>query len=62
VVGDGGGAPNRFDGVVSRDRFLGAVRRYDLTIGESIICGETGFRGPIDAVSIRPEHVRLLPE
>jgi len=52
---------NRFTGRIVRDRFLGAVRRYDLAIENSVILGQTGTRGPIDAVSIRPEHVRLLP-
>lgn len=52
---------NRFQGSIVRDRFLGAVRRYDLAIGDSVIRGQTGVRGPIESVSIRPEHIRLLP-
>jgi putative spermidine/putrescine transport system ATP-binding protein len=57
---DGGAAV--FEGTLVRDRFLGAVRRYDLRIGDAVIRGETGFRGPIEVVSIRPEHVLLLPQ
>lgn len=62
AVDDGGDTPNRFAGTVTRDRFLGAVRRYDLAIGDSIIRGETGIRGPIESVSIRPEDIRLLAD
>jgi len=54
---DGG---NSFSGRVVRDRFLGAVRRYDLAVADSIIFGETGRRGRIDSVHIEPEHVQLL--
>ncbi len=55
-------AVNVFEGRLVRDRFLGAVRRYDLAVGDSVILGETNRRDAIHAVSIRPEHVRLLPE
>jgi len=60
-VGAGQVPVNTFAGTVVRDRFLGAVRRYDLAIEDSVILGETGIRGSIDIVSIRPEDVRLLP-
>jgi len=62
AVGAADGVPNRFDGAIVRDRFLGAVRRYDLAVGDMVIRGQTGVRGPIDTVSIRPEHVRLLAD
>lgn len=55
------GGENAFAGSIVRDRFLGAVRRYDIAVGDQIILGETGLRGPIETVSIRPEHVRLMP-
>lgn len=61
-VGVDRSAANTFTGNVVRDRFLGAVRRYDLAIGDSVILGETGIRGTIEVVSIRPEDVRLLPD
>ncbi len=57
---DGGAAV--FEGSLVRDRFLGAMRRYDLAVGDAVIRGQTGFRGAIDAVSIRPEHILLLPQ
>ncbi|MBL0712638.1 MAG: hypothetical protein JJV98_02950 [Desulfosarcina sp.] len=61
TVGHANDPINLFKGKIVRDRFLGAVRRYDLSIQDSVILGQTGIRGRIDAVSIRPEHVRLLP-
>jgi putative spermidine/putrescine transport system ATP-binding protein len=51
---------NVFSGKIIRDRFLGAVRRYDLSVGGAVILGQTGIRGEIDVVSISPEHIRLL--
>jgi putative spermidine/putrescine transport system ATP-binding protein len=61
TVGQTDAPVNLFRGQIVRDRFLGAVRRYDLSVDDSVILGQTGIRGRIDAVSIRPEHVRLLP-
>jgi len=61
-VGGGDSESNTFEGQIARDRFLGAVRRYDLAVGDAIILGQTGHRGTIEAVSIRPEHVQLLPD
>ncbi len=61
-IGTDGAVANTFRGNIVRDRFLGAVRRYDLAIGPSVILGETGFRGAIEAVNIRPEDIRLLPD
>ncbi|MBE0531170.1 MAG: ABC transporter ATP-binding protein [Rhodospirillales bacterium] len=61
MVGIADGIPNRFAGTIVRDRFLGAVRRYDLAVGGLVIRGQTGIRDPIETVSIRPEHIRLLP-
>ncbi|WP_300670883.1 ABC transporter ATP-binding protein [Desulfoluna sp.] len=52
---------NALTGAVVRDRFLGAIRRFDLSVGPSLVLGQTGIRGPIDSINIRPEHVRLLP-
>lgn len=51
---------NQFAGSIIRDRFLGAVRRYDLAVGESVILGQTGDRTDIESVYIAPENVRLL--
>jgi putative spermidine/putrescine transport system ATP-binding protein len=52
---------NHFAGDVVRDRFLGAVRCFDLAVGSSIILGQTNNRSPISSISIEPEHVRILP-
>jgi putative spermidine/putrescine transport system ATP-binding protein len=61
VVDPSPGALNRFAGRLVRDRFLGAVRRFDLDVGGATIQGETAHRGEIAAVLIPPEDVRLLP-
>ncbi|MCP1337687.1 ABC transporter ATP-binding protein [Futiania mangrovi] len=55
------GAANLFDGMLDHDRFLGAVRRFDLAVAGGKIRGETRNRDALTAVSIPPEHVRLLP-
>lgn len=60
-IGQAGDDVNVFRGNIIRDRFLGAIRRYDLTVDESVILGQTGVRGEIDAVRIPPESIRLLP-
>ncbi len=60
-IEDAADGENTFAGRLMRDRFLGAVRRYDIAVGDEVILGETGRRGPIEAVSIKPEHVRLMP-
>ena len=60
TVGQSKDEINVFIGNIIRDRFLGAVRRYDLAVGESVILGQTGIRGEIGVVSIPPEHIRLL--
>ncbi|WP_417811597.1 ABC transporter ATP-binding protein [Thalassospira alkalitolerans] len=52
---------NRFNGTLTQDRFLGAVRRYDLVVGDGVITGETGYRGIISGVTISPDDVRVLP-
>ena len=62
AVGSAPDGVNSFQGRIIRDRFLGAVRRYDLAVGEAIIRGETGHRGAIDSIHIRPEHVQLLAQ
>lgn len=51
---------NYFSGDLVQDRFLGAMRRYDIAVGDQIITGETGYRGTVAGVSIAPEQVRLL--
>ncbi len=53
---------NTFTGELTRDRFLGSVRRFDLAVPGGVITGETSATGPITNVHIPPVHVRLLPE
>ncbi|MCC9623873.1 ABC transporter ATP-binding protein [Thalassospira sp. MA62] len=51
---------NSYRGDLVQDRFLGAVRRYDIALGNQIITGETGYRGTVSGVSIEPDQVRIL--
>lgn len=55
-------ATNRFAGRILRDRFLGAVRRVDIALGDSVILLETAGRDPFDAIHIPPEQVQLLTD
>lgn len=51
---------NHFRGDLVRDRFLGAVRRYDIAVGDQIITGETAYRGTISGASIASDAIRIL--
>lgn len=56
--------PNSFSGISQTDIFLGALRRYELTIpGCDGVCikGETTSREDITRISIHPHNIRLLP-
>ncbi len=55
-----GAAVNVFSGTPATDRFLGSTRRLDLAVGEGSIRVETRIREAVTAVSISPEHIRLL--
>lgn len=57
------GFPNVFEGAVSTDTFLGAVRRYWFSVGESgaTIQGESSIRAEFSCIGIDPESIRLLP-
>lgn len=57
----GPGGVNSFACRVTRDRFLGPVRRFDADLGAATVLGETSERGAIPAIQIPPEHVQLLP-
>jgi putative spermidine/putrescine transport system ATP-binding protein len=59
-LGPDTGGVNVFRGRLRRDRFLGAVRRFDLEVPGGAITGETGERGEVDAVHVPPVHVQLL--
>jgi putative spermidine/putrescine transport system ATP-binding protein len=62
ALGHGDGGENSFDCRITRDRFFGAIRRYDAIIGDQgTLLGETGERGDITAVHIPARHVQLLP-
>jgi putative spermidine/putrescine transport system ATP-binding protein len=52
---------NQLQGTISKDRFLGAIRRFDLEVAGGMVQGETTIRDPICMVSIPPEAIRLLP-
>jgi putative spermidine/putrescine transport system ATP-binding protein len=58
----GRGPVNTLSGTIARDRFLGALRRFDLAVGSGHIAGETAESGPVTDVHVDPVHVRILPE
>jgi putative spermidine/putrescine transport system ATP-binding protein len=59
-LGAGPGGANTFRGRVVRDRFLGAIRRYDLEVTGGTIAGETSEAGAIDVVHIPPDRVQVI--
>ncbi|WP_341898039.1 ABC transporter ATP-binding protein [Ferrovibrio terrae] len=60
-LGAAGDGINGFSGAVVRDRYLGALRRFDLSIPGGVIAGETASAEPVTAVHIPPSAIRLLP-
>lgn len=64
IDSEGTDSVNSFTGALHSDTFLGALRRYELVPeGNSgiRIKGETSGREVISRITIRPEHVYLLP-
>ncbi len=60
-----GSSPDRVNtiaGTVTRDRFLGALRRFDFAVDGGLIVGETADSGAIAEVHVEPKHVHILPE
>lgn len=55
-------ALNRLQGQVVRDRFLGAVRRFDFAVAGGIVTGDTAGMAAVDTVSIPPDAIRLLAD
>lgn len=53
---------NTFSGKVKRDRFLGSVRRYDLSVQGGMVTGETEESQAIDVVHVPPRYVQLLQQ
>jgi putative spermidine/putrescine transport system ATP-binding protein len=52
---------NTLTGTLARDRFLGALRRFDLAVNGGIVVGETADNGAVTEIHISPQHVRILP-
>ncbi|MGD9289238.1 MAG: ABC transporter ATP-binding protein [Desulfobacterales bacterium] len=52
---------NTFRGPIRRDRFLGAVRQFDMTVGRQMLIGTTDQRGEIHTVHIPPEKIQFIP-
>ena len=53
--------PNRFEGQVVRDRFLGSIRRLDFAVAGGVLLAETAWRGEVSSLSLPPEAIRLIP-
>ena len=58
---DGPEGENRFAGTITEDRFLGAMRRFDLAVEGGMIRVESRNRDRPPAVVIPPDAIRLLP-
>ena len=61
-IGPAADGINTIEGHLTRDRFLGSIRRFDLSVGNAVILGETDFRGDIEAVHIQPQNIQLLSQ
>ncbi|UZE47283.1 ABC transporter ATP-binding protein [Rhodopseudomonas sp. P2A-2r] len=53
--------PGHFAGTMVADRYLGPLRRIDLTVAGGVIRLETHLRDPVTGVTIPPAAIRLLP-
>jgi putative spermidine/putrescine transport system ATP-binding protein len=58
--GEGPDGRNTVRGVIVRDRFLGAVRRFDLAAGAATVTVETADGHPAPVVHLPPEAVQVL--
>ncbi|MEN2980343.1 ABC transporter ATP-binding protein [Tistrella bauzanensis] len=54
-------APNLIAGRIVADRFLGNLRRLDLSVTGGLVMVETRRRDAVEAIAIPPEAIRLLP-
>lgn len=52
---------NSFAGTVTRDRFLGSLRRFDFAVAGGMLLGETNASGAIDHVHFPAAAVQILP-
>ena len=52
---------NEFPCRVTRDRFLGSLRRYDAEIRGGTVLGETSARAVIERIHIPPRNIQLIP-
>ena len=61
-IGPASDGTNTIEGRLTRDRFLGSVRRFDLKAGNTVFLGETDFRGDIAVVHIQPGNIQLISQ
>jgi len=54
-------AVNTFAGTITRDRFLGSLRRFDFAVAGGTLLGETNAPGSIEVVHFPPAAVQILP-
>ncbi|WP_431860399.1 ABC transporter ATP-binding protein [Azospirillum sp.] len=59
------GAPpdgvNGFTGSIAQDRFLGSVRRFDLSVAGGVLVAETAQPGDVREVHVPAESVHIIP-
>jgi putative spermidine/putrescine transport system ATP-binding protein len=61
-IGVAPGEVNSFRGTVTRDRFLGSIRRFDFQCGNTTLLGESSEMSDISQVHILPASVQILPD
>ncbi len=52
---------NQFSGTIARDRFLGSMRRFDLSVGGGTVTVETKETSRIDTIHIAETSIQILP-
>jgi putative spermidine/putrescine transport system ATP-binding protein len=52
---------NTFAGTITRDRFLGSLRRFDFAVAGGTLLGETSAPGAFDVVHVPASAVQILP-
>ena len=52
---------NTFTGTLTRDRFLGSLRRFDFAVAGGAVLGETDVPGAFELIHFPPAAVQILP-
>ncbi len=61
ATGPSADGTNQFSGSIVRDRFLGSLRRFDLSIGDGTVTVETKETSRTDTIHIAETSIQILP-